>query len=1178
MYKRIEELSAGKVNKEGTVLTMTPDPIRLEPVEGVLTSGSFLIESMHHLPVKGMVVSTDLRMEIKNPQFQGDRIEISYVFHGEHMVEGEVCSGSFSIISSAGEYDLSWSVAVKRLYAETSIGRIKNLDDFVKLYQTNWRESIHVFSASAFRGILRSTNERMLCRMLSRQPIERHSIEQFLLACQKKEPVLISLASHEAQHLHITEPIEEVVTLQKSCWGYARLSVSSDADFLVPEKEFIDSDDFNGDHMVFRYRIYPDRMHAGKNYAALTFSNALSQEILEITAVRQSVQDLEREDNKRKKQENFRLYRAYEKYVTEEMVLGEWARLTTDVLQARKANQTCTDLEMLWCAYAYICNRQLQEADWILEEYRHSRSAGVDREWAFYLYLCSLTENEQKVLVKLQEEIRCIYRKMHTDPWLRFVIMQSAAHNANVADKQLKLLEQWFLEGIHSPFLYAYAAEIYRKEPYLLLSLSSFELQVMNWICKHKGLTEDLARVFVRRAAGVHTYSRLLDRMLQDCYDAYPQEEMLAGVCAYRIKGERMDTQAHEWYALAIEHDLQITGLYEAFMASLDPKDMRQLPKTLQLYFQYSNHLSNQKKALLYVNIIAHLNEQPLIYERYLPIILDYAKAEILAGHMDDDLALIYAHVLDRLTFTSELARALSKILYVNQFTCPQDSYTHVIVQQENLKNEQLFPIADHRAYVTILPGNYVLLLQDAYGRRYALPKDAQMVRLLNPGKYIRRCLEYAPNELAYVLHHMNGKTKLLHMDAQMANYVRTLVRSDAVADAYKSRISPGFLEYCRDEGFAADMRDYLRKIDFGSLPRAAKDLYLESMIKLHRYEQAWTFMILYGAGDLHLSLLQEVVLAKLKEEKQPEEEHLIYFSMQCFLNGSRMHPILKYLCSYYQGPSNRMAKLWVEAYEQKLDCIELSERLLMQVMFTDSFTPDIQRVFIDYAAKGGRETIVRAYLTYVSYAAFVQQSELDEQIYRCLEQQVLADRRANIYMKLALLEYYTSLHVFTTAQENFVDEQIEQFLGQGLLFACFLKMPKKQLVRHHLYDKYVVEYRCASPETSVVLNYRLRGSEESFTQVSLSPVLDSICLWNISLLASDQLEYYICEKSERMETITESRLVDLSRQTDGLDNSFAKLSRMMNCVFDRQLSQLQELSKDYHTIETLTEKLFRLR
>ncbi len=1178
MYKRIEQLAEGKVNIEVPGLVVSPDQIRLEPVEGVTTSGSFTIEGMHHARIKGVVYSSDLRMEIKNPQFQGEGGEISYEFHGEHMLEGEVASGTFFIISNGGEHQLPWSVTVKRLYAETSIGRITNLNEFVRLYKTNWRESIHVFSAPAFRGLLGSVSEQLYGRLFSKRPVTRLCIEQFLIACAKKDPVSVTISSHEQTHLHLSEPVEESLTLSRNGWGYTELFVSSDAPFLVPEKESICSDDFNGDRLTFRYRIYPNKMHAGNNYARLIFKNPMQQEICEITAVKQTVLDLEREDGRRIKRENLQLARDYEQYLTGALVTGEWAKHTTQCLQERKERGEQSDMDMLWCAYAYLCNRQLQEAAWILDEYHHRKKEETSREWAFFLYLCTLTEKEPKVLQRLHESIRELYRHMHTDPWLRFVIMQIADHSGSVASKQLRLMEQWFLQGLHSPYLYFFAAQLYKKEPYLLLQLGAFELQVLHYASRHGQLTEDLSRQIVRRAAAMHTYNRLLDGILQACYEAYPQEEMLAGVCAYRIKSARLDAATHDWYELAIEHDLQITGLYEAFMASLDPKDVRPLPKSVLLYFQYSNHLSDQQKALLYVSIIAHKEEQPLLYERYIPIMLDFTKQEIFAGHMDDNLAILYGHFLDRLTFTKELAQALAGILYVNQFSCPQDSFTHVIVQQEHLKHEQVVPIVKHQAYVSILPGNYVLLLQDASGVRYALPSDAQMVRLLNPGRYIRKCLEQAPEELSYVLHHMSGKTKLLHMDARMADYVRILVRSEAVSDEYKRRISPGFLEYCRGEGFAGDIRDYLKKIDFGSLPRSAKDLYLESLIGLHMYGEAWTFLISYGMGKLSISSLQEVVLHQLQKQQLMEEEHLLYFTLQCFLGGSRVRQVLEYLCTYYQGPIAGMIQLWHESEAQGITCTELEERILLQAMFTWTFTPDIQKIFASYAADHGREQICRAYLTYISYESFVLQSPMEQQMYGYLEQYVLGKKQTNPYMRLALLSHFARLKILTTAQERFVDEQMEQFMEQGQIFSCFLQMPDAQLVRHHLYDRYVVEYRRSMPDSKVWIHYRVKGENTTFIQEELSPVLADICLWNHTLFGGEQLEYYISEKSERMETITESHVAKSVWPASESGNAYARLSRMIALAQTDDHQALQTQMKEYQVYECLMDKLFRVR
>lgn len=1177
MYKRIEELAEGKVHIVSPILSLMPEQVRLEPVEGSSISGKFTVSSINKVPMKGIVYSTDPRMEIKNPQFQGVDVQICYEFHGNYMQEGEIATGEFFIISNGGEYDLSWSVAVKRLYAETSIGRITSLEDFIRLYRVNWRESMYVFSAPGFKKLLRSPNERLYNKLLSTKPVTRANMEEFLVACGRKPRVCFVLAAHEAEHLQLSEPVEESLTVTLDHWGYTEFSVSSDADFVSPEKEQFSSDDFNGDHLQLRYQIYPERMHAGKNYARLTFRNHLQQETFEITATKRVVLDLEREDRRRLVREDLGMLRDYERFLAGEIVLGEWAKRTTTLLRDRRNAGENSDMDALWCAYAFLINRQNQEAAWILDEYRHSRSAGNDREWAFFLYLCTITEKEPTLLDKLHEKIREIYRANHDDVWMRFIIMQIADHSPEVAGKQLKLMEQWFTQGMVSPFLYARAADIYEREPYLLLSLERFELHVLRWISRHRRLTRDLTEQIVRRAVSVRGYVRMLDEILEACYQAYPEEEMLAGLCAYRIKGQRFGRENHAWYELAVEHDLQITGLYEAFMASLDPREIRQLPKKVQLYFQYNNQLTYRQKAVLYVNIIANREAQPAVYERYRQIMQDFAENEILAGHMDDNLAVVYAHVLERMPLTEELAHALAKILYINKFTCLEEPVTHVIVQQENLKQPQVYPVVDHQAYLPVYAGNYVIMLQDAHGRRYALSSEAQMERLMNPGRYIRKCLELAPEELPYVLHHMSGKTKLLHMDERMAGYVRTLVRSEAVTDEFKSCISPGFLEYCRGEGFAGDSRDYLLKIDFGRLDRSAKDRYLESLIQLKMYGEAWTFLVQYGVGKLAVDALQQIVQAQLQAQEMQEDEWLLYFAIQCFQRGSTGRLILEYLCSYYQGPSTQMVEIWQTLMKQKLPAVELEERLLIQMVFSTAFAPDVQKVFADYCANQGREQVRMAYLTYFSYEVFINGMVVEPELYLYLEQAVLKNRRANRFLRLALLTYYTKQELLTSEQEQFVDDLLDECIGEGQYFSCFLDLNSRLLARHHLYDVCVVEYRCAVPESEVWLNYRVSTHSRTFERVQLTPVLANICLWHIRLIGGEQLEYYISEKSERMENITESRLVELPVRDDVSQNRHARLSKMLAALQEGEAGALQKEMAQYQAYDSLANRLFRV-
>lgn len=708
-------------------------------------------------------------------------------------------------------------------------------------------------------------------------------------------------------------------------------------------------------------------------------------------------------------------------------------------------------------------------------------------------------------------------------------------------------------------------------------TLGDFQIHVLRWVSRHHRLTRDLAEQIIRRTVNIRNYSRLLDELLEDCYEAFPQEEMLAGLCAYRIKGARFGQDMHPWYELAIEHDLQITGLYEAFMASLDSREVKQLPRSVQLYFQYNNHLTYRQKAVLYVSIIANRKEQEAVYERYRQIIQDFAEEEMLAGHMDDNLAIVYEHALEHMTITPKLARALSKLLYMNKFTCLEEPVARVILQQENLKNAQSYPVVGHQAYFPIYPGNYVIVLEDASGRRYGLSAGTQLERLMNPGRYIRKCLELAPGELPFVLHHMNGKTKLLHLDEKMAGYVRTLVYSDAISEEFKSRISPGFLEYCRGEGFDGDIREYVRGIDFGRLDRGEKDRHLQSLIRLHMYQEAWEFLLQYGPGGLSEEDLCQVVLAQLQAEGMQEDAWLLSYAMRCFLGGCKDRQLLGYLCGCCQGPVKHMVQIWRAAMEQRLPADDLEERILVQMVFSGTFTADTPKVFRSYCSHPGREQVRLAYLTCFSYEAFFEGRDVEPELYTYLEQETLKHRRVNEYLRLALLQYYSRRAALTLEQERFVDDMLDEYIAKDTYFPCFLKLPMRVRVRHQLYDLCAIEYRSVVSGAKVWVDYRINPKDRDFTRVELTAMAEGLYLWHVRLLGGEQLEYYITEKSERMETVTKSRLL-VPEKPDVPDDRYGRLYRMAEQSHRGAEEELRAEMEQYQALGSLTDKLFRIR
>ena len=128
--------------------------------EGREYMGEFTITAINKTAVRGMVYSSDSRMECLTPRFEGEEVRILYKFHSAGLMEGDILKGDFFIVCNQGEYNLSFVVSVSRLYADTSAGRIKNLNDFTGLAKSSAQEAYHLFYSGHFKNILKPSEVR----------------------------------------------------------------------------------------------------------------------------------------------------------------------------------------------------------------------------------------------------------------------------------------------------------------------------------------------------------------------------------------------------------------------------------------------------------------------------------------------------------------------------------------------------------------------------------------------------------------------------------------------------------------------------------------------------------------------------------------------------------------------------------------------------------------------------------------------------------------------------------------------------------------------------------------------------------------------------------------------------------------------------------------------------------
>ena len=600
MRKRIQQLANGKFDNNGPKLSLSTEKIELEALEGKDETGSFVITSTNQVKMRGIIYSSNPRMECLTPQFEGEEVRIRYQFHSEGLIEGDIQKGEFFIVCNQGEYNLSFVVSISRLYADSSFGKIKNLDDFCRLAKENYDEAYRLFYSSNFKNLIREDKDRILYEGLRMQPQSALVVETFLIASHHKKKVEITFEETEKSFYGVQEQQKEQLEIQKPQWGAVRIHVSSDADFLIPGKQIITENDFIGSTCFYEYYIDADAMHAGKNFGRLCFELPDQSFLYTVTAsCKEREEEREISEHREAGQARTELMQLYIDYRLKRIVTGVWAKSSVELLDHLAILEPEEPMHRLMKAQALLINRQKQEASWILTDYKRECLDRTTPVWGYYLYLCTLMEREESYVDRLTEEIEQIFHHYPDDSMLFWILLFVKDEFYRNSSRRFKAIEQWIGRGCHSPYLYLEAYYLIWQDPYLLSGLNDFTLKILGWAAKQDAISKDIALQVRNLLPEQREYQKKWYPVLEKCYEADPSEEMVAAICTYLIRGQQFAPKYHVWYERGIDSEIRITNLYEAFLISMDPNEVTAIPKMIQLYFQYNSGLSYRHRAVL---------------------------------------------------------------------------------------------------------------------------------------------------------------------------------------------------------------------------------------------------------------------------------------------------------------------------------------------------------------------------------------------------------------------------------------------------------------------------------------------------------------------------------------------------------------------------------------------------
>lgn len=1177
---RIGQIAAGRFNGTKPILAFSEETIDLSVIEGRSEAGSFVIESTNQIKICGIVYSTNPRMECLNPHFEGEKVRIRYQFNSKGLTEGDACEGKFVIVCNQIEYSLSFCARITRLYAEASTGAVKSLDDFTRLAASNWDEAYHLFYNRNFLNTIpydnvyeRLTYEGFACARPSGQ-----NMEEFLIGVNKKQPVSISVDKSEEIFMASKEPQSGCFTITKDNWGYTEIRLRTDCEFIKLSKPVLTLDDFIGKTYLYEYIIDASAMHAGRNFGRIYIDGVYQSFTIDITAgVRDddgSISDIA--VTKDIKECMVGIMELYTSFRLKRIVTGVWANETISILNHLHALMPDEHMYELMKAQAFIINRQRQEAKWILDDFKHSNPDKKAPIWGYYLYLMTLLEREPSYIDNMTHEVELIFYENPDSVLLFWVLLFLRDQYFDDSAGKLKDIKYWVLRGCSSPYLYIEAYYLISQDPYLIKELSVFELRILSWAVKEKALTKELAGAIFEAVDLAGGFDNRVYELLTAAYEICPEAEYVGIICSYLIKGHKNDTCFHKWFELGIENKLRLTGLYEAYLITMDDRQISPVPKIIQMYFSFDNKLPYRKLAVLYNNIIAAKETEPEVYHKYRKAMGRFAMDQAQLRHIDDNLAVLYEDMLELGFINEELSAAFSDIIYTHKLIVFDKRIVRAIIYQNEMKEPQIVPVTDQCAYFELFSNDYVILFEDSRGYRYVKSISYRLQRLMDAEKYLDRCISLSPDRPQYIVSHFKHVRDYSDFTKDDLKLFKPVFYSESFSDSYKAVMGYRILKYCQLHDYEDYVRPFLQSINFDTLQKDARKYLIDMLVSNRLYEKAYDMAMEYGI-DMLAAASKVVLCENALKVQHVDDDFMVQLAISAFKTGKYSDLVLKYLCENYTGPTDELINLWHAADKFSISSMKLDERILEQGIYTQIEPEKISDIFMEYYKRAGNEKLILAYISLVAHGYLHSGGCKADFIFDIIEKRFIGNRTLNDACQLALLKHFAEKTDITQAELEIEDTLLKYYIYNNMYFDFFARLDYRLLEKYFLYDKAFLQYE-STPGTHVVLHYSRDEDGEEFNSEDMVEMYDGIYVKTFVIFFGELIRYYITEEHDNSIEVKESNRLTCNNIPG--DNDHSRYNLINEMIISDTLSDETTLKSnidEYKRLDAATKQLFKL-
>lgn len=1178
MQETIKRILEGNFDYESGSLDFSCAKIEISIPKGSIYEGSFYISSTSDCYTNGYVSTSDIRMQCLTPEFVGNDVEISFCFHGENMEEGNVLKGTFSVISNQGEYYLPFVVTVEHSVIQSSVGPIKNLFHFTNLAKSNWMEAVNLFYAPEFAKIFAENESGSYdCyRAFSAYPGNEQNLEEFLIQMNKKQKVDFMLKTEEiALELSVMENpysvTESEIEIIRNGWGYTALQVECKGDFLFTEKEALSDDDFLGNRCRLPVYIDSSLCRQGNNWGVVYLYNAyVSMEIP--VAVRLGVSNPRKQTRMAEKKIIARLMEFYQAFRLKKINKNGWLKETGKLVSQLVSMDEENVEARLFQAQMLITEERFHEAGWILD---HAAEV-MEREklentalWAYYLYLTTLIQSEEDYIDWVASEVETIYKRNRREwrvAWL--LLYLSEEYNKSASDKW-GFLDKQFQYGSTSPVLYIEALNLLNNNASVLRRLDGLSVQVLYFGARHGVLGAEVVEQLLYLMGKVKEYSPILEKILILLYEKKADVRVLQELCTLLIKGGKVGSDYYIWYERGVTEQLRITNLYEYYIMSVDLERLTEIPKIVLMYFLYQNNLDYEHTAFLYDYILQRKNQYDELYNSYRPRIERFVIEQIQKGHINRYLAALYQEILSPGAVTEQTAGALSRLLFAHQVKVEDSALRKVIVYQNGNRQPSVYHLQDQSTWIVLYGIDNVIVFEDAWGNRFMKSAEHTLEKLMMPGKYMKILSHYVKDNPGLDIYLCAEERTEAELSPDSVERYRRITETEAASLLIKRKAYMALLQHFYSADDVKGMEAYLEKLPMEVLTPVERADVIKYMVLAGRCDAAYQYFAQYGPYFADAKLVLRFADEMIQQVDFREDEVLLAAVVYAFKKGKYNSILLQYLTRYYKGLTKEMRDIWKASRAFDASCYELSERMLLQMLYSGAYIGEKMEVYRYYVSQGAKYEVEQAVLAQYSYDYFVKEKLTEEYIFQEIYHSFARGEELQWIMKLAFLKYYAENHEqLTDKQKPMVESILREMLEKKLYLRFFEEYKEFAELLREMQDRVIIEYRSVSGGRAKIHYVLLHdnGDADEYMSQYMPEIYPGVYSIDFILFVGETLQYYIVEENAGEEQLTESGSI---QKNDSVSESSGSGYEMINDMI------ISKAMQDYETLDKLVDEYY---